>query len=94
MNYTITEIYNAVQFGGLFFTQEQIENLALAIDAAGDDPDSIAEVGRLFIAMAKSEIERERALWPYKSEPQYALTAKGNDHASSLVDALRCGGVL
>ena len=91
MNYTATEIYNAVQFGGTFFSEHQKEQLVLAIQRADSDPMEIVSVGRLFIAMAKSEIERERAQWAlFSKEPQYDLTEKGIDE----VDALRCGGVL
>ena len=89
MNYTATEIYNAIEFGGTFFSEHQKEELVMAILRADNDPLAIVEVGRRFIAMAYAEIERERARWPY-AEPQYDLTDIGLDQ----VNALRCGGVL
>lgn len=104
-----TEVYNAIEFGGTFFSEHQKEELALAIIRAESDPLAIVEVGRMFIAMAKQEIERERErsskFWkdafasnapvPPFPEIRYTNTPKGNEHVHpTIVEALRCGGVL
>jgi hypothetical protein len=95
-----TEIYNAIEFGGTFFSEHQKEELTLAIQRAESDPMEIVSVGRLFIAMAKSEIERERErsskFWKDAfATPRYDLTEKGNDHVHpTILDALRAVGAV